>query len=377
MCGHVGVAGDLNRNAMQAFKDLLFMDTLRGPHGTGVALVPFAKSQRTADEITVMKMPIAAPEFLKNEAVKSELGSVTHGVVIGHNRHATLGKHTYENTHPFQEGNIVGAHNGTVAGRNRTDLELEGDWGTDSQEIMANINAYGIENVIPKLANGQNTSTDGAWCFIWYDVAENTLNFIRNQHRPLFFTFNEEQDQIFWASEAYMLHAACARRGVKIGKVFSLPVDTLYSWAVPSYNEKFQDKPETTPLKGKAVRVFTTSQGSYGGRWNKETRSWDNPVDTTKNITGPSSSINTQKGKVIPFLGASLDQPLEPYDLTESQMTTVFSKGCESCAYCQASVEKKDITDGEAIALSPDTVVCGDCVMDVQKNIAANGYSKG
>ena len=39
MCGHVGIAGDIEVEHNQLFYDMLCFDTRRGPHSTGVLRV--------------------------------------------------------------------------------------------------------------------------------------------------------------------------------------------------------------------------------------------------------------------------------------------------------------------------------------------------
>jgi len=221
MCGLVGVAGSIIAGDAAIFKQLMFMDTIRGKHATGIALtgMPHAEPE-------TFKMAIAAPYFLEQPPVAELLSAFQYNcVVMGHNRHATKGANGDPlGAHPFVHGHITLMHNGSLT----THYSLTKETFTvDSEAICRAFEVEGALNVIPKL--------NGAFALTWIDSKEGTLNFVRNDERPL--CIGSVANKIYWASERGMLEWMLSRPS----SVFSdtptvagvtykeLPVGVLYS----------------------------------------------------------------------------------------------------------------------------------------------------
>ena len=75
------------------------------------------------------------------------LGSITKGVYkfydkdLGaiHTRHSTHGAVTIENSHPFEIGDIVGAHNGVLSGHSELNAKYGRDFAVDSMHLIAHL----------------------------------------------------------------------------------------------------------------------------------------------------------------------------------------------------------------------------------------------
>ena len=373
MCGHVGVAGDLTAKSMKAFADLLLFDQVRGIHATGIACVPWRTTARTSDSTEVFKVPVPASIFLDLEYTKELLRSTTHSVVLGHNRHATMGKKTVENCHPFIFDGLVGAHNGTVGSANlRKNLEwLDRDdnerFDTDSETIYAAINEDGPEKVITNLESGSS----GAWALVWYDFEANTVNFIRNDQRPLYYAFSKDEKQLYWASEAYMLKAACSRHNIDIDKVKMFALDTLYKWVVPETNQKFNvEGVAKTKMPGKKpapIPARAPYSSGYPTTWTKGANNATKPGKTSSTKT--SLGLSGAAQDIEPFSLNALKSLLSGYRVDSDELFKVFKarKGGHACVNCGIPVNLKQIESGACGTLTSREIVCPSCTETLER----------
>ena len=193
MCGLVGMAStkpDVKHKTL--LSELLVVSTFRGMHSAGVASLA---SDGNAD---IMKC-VGNPFNLFDTKAYQDFSTGFKNVHIGHTRHATRGSVCYNNSHPFEYGDIIGAHNGTLMNDHELKKEITDKFGvdTDSQVLFAHMAEHGVRDTIPK--------TRGAWALTFFDKFDETLYFLRNDERPLWYCFDEERTTIFWASDHHML----------------------------------------------------------------------------------------------------------------------------------------------------------------------------
>lgn len=203
MCGLVGIAGDLAFKDEIVMKRMFLADFFRGQDSTGLAAV------RTAGNVLIAKVASHPIDLFDMTRFKTALTGSTSKVFIGHNRAATRGATSSFNAHPFTYEHITGAHNGTLTTASHKALEdaIGEKFDVDSQALFKAIAVLGIKEAISLCEVGR-TSTDGAWALTWYDSKEDSLNFLRNKHRPLWHAFDKDGKRVLWASEWPMISAS-------------------------------------------------------------------------------------------------------------------------------------------------------------------------
>lgn len=247
ICGLVGVAGFIAAKEEKAFRDLLVFDSIRGEHSTGVASVGY-------NDTEVVKA-VGDPFELFNSAKYIKMMSGVHRVLIGHNRFATQGAVNKRNAHPFEAGDIIGVHNGTLT--NKHMLFEAHRYVVDSEAIFNHINAKGIRDAVNTMC--------GAWALVWWNSLDGTLNFLRNKERTLFMARSKStvQDTIFWASEKWMLEVALSRNQIEVEDIISLEPDMHLTIEIDSSRKI--GKPTIVKMEVPTPIVTPVFQNEYQG----------------------------------------------------------------------------------------------------------------
>lgn len=219
MCGIYGFVTNESQYGDQArvgfCQDAAIAGTARGMDGAG-AILAYADAKHGVD---VIKTGGAGWDLVAHKSWAEDFVANSHKLraFIGHNRAATTGNVSHANAHPFNEGPITMVHNGTLrdmkalptqAGKKRKDIEV------DSHLLALNLSKHPVEDVIRQ--------TDGAYALVWHDMRDNSINFIRNAERPLYFLSIKGQATMLFASEPDMLWWIAGRRRFNRGGIYSL-----------------------------------------------------------------------------------------------------------------------------------------------------------
>lgn len=376
MCGHVGIAGDLKFKDEALIKRLLLFDFLRGEDGTGLAAV-----RSNGQDVKMSKIGSHPLELFDKVSFKEVCNGYQSTVFIGHNRAATRGIKNSANAHPYQYGRITGAHNGTLETACTKELEelLGEKFDVDSMAIFAAIEKLGIEDTIPLL--------QGAWSLVWHDAEEKTLNFIRNDKRPMWIGWSKDCKSMFWASEWKMIDCAVSvvghntnqspvtelwRHPEKGYRFTQTHEDVLYSFKIDEIKNA-KDAPidgKVKELKGKepapAVNTYhgghdpfnrgTTTSQSTGQRSSQGTTT--NSTTRSQNTSARTSNYPKQekpKQSVVVHLPISQSDPYGQF-ITPTQFNQMVKDGC---SWCSKSIEWGD--EGVTVFKRDEIILCAEC----------------
>lgn len=267
MCGLVGVAGYIGQKEESVFKRLLEIDTIRGPHSTGVLVVD---ANGEAEIVKAVGTPWNLYEFKAfDDAMRG-----SQCVLMGHNRWATKGKISRRNAHPFEHSHITGAHNGTL--RSQQLLVDHKEFEVDSDNIFHSIAKVGVDETISK--------TCGAFALTWYDSVSESMNFVRNDERPLWLCESEDSRTLFWASELWMITVTLELANIhykepyqpKPGELYNYPIELAYApkafkdisvrslelhkWPVHKTSDTVFYRSKTTEVNGNTKKEITAQQ---------------------------------------------------------------------------------------------------------------------
>lgn len=303
MCGIVGVAGSgpMSHQMKEFMQDLLFHGIVRGKHATGVAAID------TLDRsLTVMKKAVPSPIFLEDKEMMEPLFAHKHNfnIYIGHNRFATQGsKDDDANAHPFVHGDIVGVHNGTL--RNQRLLDDHKDFVVDSDNLYHHLNKNGLDDTVTKL--------NGAFSLVWYDKSNNSLNFIRNDERPMtiaklsngYWVWASERGMLTWLINRHKTLSIATEEDKETKtttqQIWSLDVGLHFALHYKDKTRQF-DKPHAAQ---KVLPKFpTTSYGNYGNYaggydsgWDRGSNSNHNSSTRNRGYTPPSAPFRSEYAK--------------------------------------------------------------------------------
>lgn len=221
MCGLVGVFGNILQKDINYFRDALVADSVRGFHSTGVATVSYTKKSNSYST-WYHKDTGTGAEAAGGATFKGLYNDIDNWAIIGHNRWATTGAINSDNAHPFTHGRITLMHNGTLD----TMVGLRGTHDTDSERICDSLANEDTVEVLESL--------QGAFVLVWLDSDNNTINFARNEDRPLAMVHSHNKEVVYYASEVKMMEWCLDRNNVSIGsnKPVSLTAGEWWSFEI-------------------------------------------------------------------------------------------------------------------------------------------------
>lgn len=203
MCGLVAVVAKwtngFDKPTLDAFHNLLYIDALRGEDSTGVFLVD------NTGEVEIIKEASTSSKFQEHKFYDEVMTTAYRkgAFLVGHNRKATKGTINDDNAHPFVvDDKVVLVHNGTL-------------WGDHKKLADTDVDSHAIAHVLSENSNDVQAAisqVQGAYALMWYNAETESMHFLRNNQRPLFFV--ETQSAWLWSSEEEMLQFVLARNKI-------------------------------------------------------------------------------------------------------------------------------------------------------------------
>lgn len=212
MCGIFGLAStEKNYDATQrkeTFLNGLMFNMPRGMDSTGAAGIwtehdPSDKKDYITTRIS--KRALHMIDWAGTTNAELFLDKFTdYYYVIGHVRATTKGATSDKNAHPFKYGDYILVHNGTVY--NRAELTKAKEF-VDSADICATMADRGEIKTLEGL--------EGGFALVWHNAEDNSLNFARNNRKPLAFAYIKKRNEMWYSSEWATLWNVLVRNGLK------------------------------------------------------------------------------------------------------------------------------------------------------------------
>jgi len=405
MCGLVGLFHNephhKSKNYRKIFDEMLYADALRGMDSTGVALCHDRISNK-AEDVLSLKKAMNSSDFINLRQYNNLMDeAILYKYWMGHNRSATRGVVNSINAHPFQHGDIIGSHNGTLYEWNG--LNKNKKFTVDSEAIMYALSKRPTVDVLEEI--------DGAFALMWYDRSTGKAYTAKNDERPLYMVSSKDEKLVIIASESNMLNWIATRNKVKYDNVYELtegvlwefdnddprevkstnfkPKETYqtYGWGRGRWNSSYEGYSDAAvddeDLKvGDEVIMHVSSDPVYNDKtslWSVEGYSWDEPYPHVRTqISSSNKDVNPEminkddmiKGNVISVTKKNLqisvlisNIKIVPSDIigpdgtniTKQEWDELTDKGCCVCStniFSSESWETDWTTDNQPICSS-------------------------
>lgn len=238
-CGLVGFSGKDNFDLMK-LKFLLYWNSIeRGKDATGIYTV----------ESGIVKDNEEAKKFINNKHKIDKIKPAN--LLIGHVRAKTVGHNTVDNAHPFEYGDLVGAHNGSLT--NHLSLIRQYGFNTDSYNVDSQVLISALNE------NLKNNNSDdfkvlgeyeGAAALLVYNKKEDVLYVMHDKNRPLFYGYDNGNMYISSIKETLESVGCIDCKAFPINTVHIIKEgEILHTIAYNPYVAKI-----TTPIKWAASR---------------------------------------------------------------------------------------------------------------------------
>lgn len=354
MCGIFGYAkrqNAQNDKQLETIKNVLTNladeSVVRGTDSTGVTMIS-PTDRRT------FKSTEASDDVIQHDTWKSNiLDRVTRDntIAIGHVRLATHGVVTSRNAHPFEIGDVVGAHNGIIYNYNKLAEKYDKDKiEVDSEVIFEGLNANPMVSAIEQL--------EGDYAISWVKDSNKIVHLARETSRPISIAYWRKAKTLIWASTDDILKKSLNRAGLNLQCV-SLLSEYIYSFDTDKFARRY--KPSKTKFNAKeksyantTVRYSHYNDYSYTG-WQScsiqsEIDKFNDSYDTEE-IDAKDFEENGQCGMCLDYFRNE-----ELIDIGDEEICWDCESDVDECSFCGDFM-----FFGEGTNINNNAITCESC----------------
>lgn len=334
MCGINGVvfmngvkrSEEMLKQIRFVFNEMFVNTQARGEHATG--LVHFKRN----GGYDFHKAALSAQQMVTNDETYNQIidgMGVNTFSIIGHTRYFTKGKpDNNDNNHPFDIGNVVGVHNGTITNDDMLFKKFEKDFSriaeVDSEIIYQMINHYNSELITYEGLREalEKTLLRGLFGLAFAHKNQPNLVHIVKQEKPLSIAYWQEAGVVFFNSQTDLMENAfdsLTRMGRTLGFTTSTSVeytvlkDDIYLTldANGTTIDEMLSDPQRLYILSSSAKTYTTYTGGTSLAKNGSTRGTGGGTTTsvsTKDSVGRiiEGELDEETGEVILFTANSL-----------------------------------------------------------------------
>ena len=259
MCGIFGYAKQQNAqndNQIEMLRDVLTYladeSVIRGTDSTGISMI--SPSNRRTFKATAPSSEVVSHEAWKSNILDRVDRDST--IAIGHVRLATHGSVTKRNAHPFEIGEVIGAHNGVIYNYNKLAEKYNKSIEVDSEIIFASLNLHSMEKALEEL--------EGDYAVSWIKESNKILHLARESSRPLCVAYWKKARVLLWASTEDIMNRSLKRAGLSL-KYVNLKSEVIYTFDTDKFDNKSNPTRDKFEAKDKPIYSSTaTTLGVHG-----------------------------------------------------------------------------------------------------------------
>lgn len=362
MCGLVGIVGSVWKRERSVFDIMFFMNTLRGPHGCGLFTMGTSLKEKI-DYWDVDKSELPSSSYIFTEEYDRFIDAYSQKVIMGHSRYATIGKITTDNNHPFsvykgtnkkgkQRINLVGMHNGTIRGT----FDGTDKFDTDSEALFNLISAKG--DLKEALSDVYRRCHSIHYALAFYDFEDDSVNLIRNEHRPLYLC--KWNDCYLWSSDSQFLRIAFSRCGIDSKEYGIYPIEPhtlvqLYPYKYGAQRIKVTKDFINPPKYDWKLGTFYRGNVNTNGQWSRDQKLFVDNTNKNKD-TDVEPDEKDPSEKTYYKVNNRIMMPIE--------FLHFLNQGCACCG------NPKEETDNVRFSSDGNEIYCEEC-----KDILADDFN--